>query len=297
MLKCPGFRYRKPAVVVIDIVWSAAMSDLFDRINASADAIRSRLGAKPRFGIILGTGLGGLAQRIEGAQTMEYSEIPHFPRSTVRGHAGKLVYGMLSGKPVLVMEGRFHFYEGYTLDQVTFPVRVMKALGAEGLIVTNACGGLNHLHEKGDIVIIEDHINLMGANPLIGPNDDRLGPRFPDMVEPYSIDYVRLAERAALENGIRAHRGVYAAMTGPCLETRAEYRMLVRLGADTIGMSTVPEVIVAVHAGLKVLGMSVVTDLCLADALKPVCLDEIIAVANEAGPKLECIVANFLSKV
>lgn len=273
------------------------MSELAKRIDESASFIKSKLGCAPRFGIILGTGLGNLARQLEGAKTLEYDTVPHFPKSTVASHAGQLVTGTLSGQPVLVMEGRFHLYEGYSLEQVTFPVRVMKALGAEGIIVTNACGGLNHLHEKGDIAIIEDHINLMGINPLIGPNDETLGPRFPDMIEPYTKAYIHIAEKVALEKGIRAHRGVYAAMTGPCLETRAEYRMLQRLGADCIGMSTVPEVIVAVHAGLKVLGMSVVTDLCLADALTPVKLEEIIAVANEAGPKLEAIVTGFLSKI
>jgi purine-nucleoside phosphorylase len=274
------------------------MSTLKKRIDEAAGVVRKRIGGLvPEFGIILGTGLGNLARKVENAEEIPYADIPHFPASTVASHAGQIVAGTLSGKPVLMMEGRFHFYEGYSLEQVTFPVRVMKALGAKGLIVTNACGGMNPMYDKGDIVMIEDHINLMGVNPLIGSNDETLGPRFPDMCQPYDRKYLKLAETIALKNGIRAHRGVFVALTGPCLETRAEYRMLRILGADTVGMSTVPEVTVAVHAGLKTLGMSVVTDVCLPDALAPVKLEEIIAVANEAGPKLEKIIANFLAEV
>ena len=272
------------------------MSELRTHIEEAAAVARARLGIAPRVGIILGTGLGNLARRIEGAKTVAYRDIPHFPVPTVESHAGQLVGGLLSGKPVVAMEGRFHSYEGYSLAQVTFPVRVMKALGATALVVTNACGGLNHRHERGDILVIEDHINLMGVNPLIGPNDDKLGPRFPDMCAPYDPEFVRLAEAAGLRRGIRTCRGVYAAMTGPCLETRAEYRMLRAIGADAIGMSTVPEVIVAVHAGLRTLGLGVITDLCLADALRPVDIHEIIAVANEAGPKLEQIIVDVLAE-
>ncbi len=272
------------------------MSDLKTRINEAAAAIKDKLSITPKAGIILGTGLGDLAGKLEGAIEIPYMEIPHFPESTVESHAGQMVAGTLSGQPVVAMAGRFHLYEGYGMDQVTFPVRVIKALGATSLIVTNACGGLNHLHERGDIMIIEDHINLMGANPLIGPNDDSLGPRFPDMCQPYDAEFIRVAEAVAMKNNIRVQRGVYAAMTGPCLETRAEYRMLKTIGADAIGMSTVPEVIVAVHAGLRTLGMGVITDLCLADALQPVNIEEIIAVANEAGPKLETIITDFLAE-
>ncbi len=194
------------------------------------------------------------------------------------------------------MEGRFHYYEGYPLDQVTFPVRVVKGLGATSLVVTNACGSLNPMHRKGDILIIEDHINLMGVNPLIGRNDDALGPRFPDMCEPYNKEYVDLAMQIALEYAVPAHRGVYAAMTGPCLETRAEYRMLRTIGADAIGMSTVPEVIVAVHAGLKTVGFAVLTDICLPDALEPCKIEEIIAVANASGPKMEKALIEFVKR-
>jgi len=273
------------------------MSDLRTRIDEAAAAIRERLDCTPRVGIILGTGLGNLARQIDGAKEMPYAEIPHFPQSTVQSHAGQFLAGTLGGQSVVAMEGRFHYYEGYTLEQVTFPVRVMKALGIEILIVTNACGGMNPQHEKGDIVIIEDHINMMGVNPLIGPNDDALGPRFPDMVEPYDKAFVRIAEAVALEQGIRTQRGVYLAVTGPCLETRAEYRMMRGFGADCVGMSTVPEVIVGVHAGLRILGMGVVTDICLADALAPVDIDEIIAVANETGPKLEALILGVIERL
>jgi len=262
----------------------------------AAEVIKDRLRIAPKAGIILGTGLGNLAKRLGDPRSLPYHEIPYFPPPTVASHAGQMTAGVLAGQQVAIMEGRLHFYEGYTLEQVTFPVRVFRALGAVAVIVTCACGGLNHQHERGDIIIIEDHINLMGVNPLIGPNDDALGPRFPDMCAPYDRDLLRLAESAALRHGIRAHRGVYAAMTGPSLETRAEYRMLRLLGADAIGMSTVPEVIVAVHAGLRVLGMGVITDLCLADALQPVKIEEIIAVANSAGPKLEQIIISVLAE-
>lgn len=267
---------------------------LREKIEAAAAFIKSRTDLAPRVGIILGTGLGDLARRIEKAVEVPYGDIPGFAVSTVKSHAGQIILGELSGVPAVVMEGRFHYYEGYSLEQVTFPVRVVKALGASSLIVTNACGALNPMHERGDIMVIDDHINLMGVNPLIGPNDDALGPRFPDMVEPYSKALRDLVEKLALDLSIRAHRGVYAAMTGPCLETRAEYRMLRTIGADAIGMSTVPEVIVAVHAGLKVLGLSVLTDLCLADALAPCNIEEIIAVANHTGPKLEKLIVEFL---
>jgi purine-nucleoside phosphorylase len=273
------------------------MSELRARVDEAAAAIRDRLGCAPRVGIILGTGLGNLARQIDGAKEMPYSDIPHFPQSTVQSHAGQFLAGALGGQAVVAMEGRFHCYEGYSLEQVTFPVRVMKALGIEILIVTNACGGMNPQYEKGDIVVIEDQINFMGVNPLIGPNDDELGPRFPDMIEPYDQTFVRLAEEVALEKGVRTQRGVYLAVTGPCLETRAEYRMMRAFGADCVGMSTVPEVIVAVHAGLRTLGMGVVTDVCLPDALEPVNIEEIIAVANEAGPKLESLILGVLERM
>lgn len=273
------------------------MTELKQHTDEAASAVRDRLGVEPQVGIILGTGLGNLARRIENPVEVHYSDIPHFPVSTVESHAGQMVGGTLNGVPAVVMEGRFHLYEGYSVQQVTFPVRVMQALGVKTLIVTNACGGLNPQFERGDIMMIEDHIGLFMPNPLIGPNDEALGPRFPDMIEPYSLDLLRKAETVALKNEIRAQRGVYVAVTGPCLETRAEYRYLRLIGADAVGMSTVPEAIVATHAGIKVLGMSVITDMCLPDALAPVNIAEIIETANTAGPKLETIIMGVLKEM
>ncbi len=253
--------------------------------------------ARPEVGIILGTGLGAVAASIRKTDAIPYDKIPHFARSTVQSHKGELILGTLEGKRVVAMEGRFHAYEGYTMDQITFPVRVMRALGAKTLVVSNACGGLNPAYAKGDLMLIDDHINLMGANPLIGTNDDTLGPRFPDMCRPYDADFLRLAEEVAKSEGIRIQRGVYAAMTGPCLETRAEYRMLRLIGADVIGMSTVPEVIVGVHAGLRILGISIVTDLCTPETLHPVKIEEIIATARDAEPRMAALLRGFLSRL
>lgn len=266
------------------------MPDLHDQIQEAAATIRGRWSHAPAAGIILGTGLGKLTDDITDRVAIPYEAIPHFPRSTAPSHKGQLVCGMLAGKPVVAMEGRIHFYEGYSLQQVTFPVRVMRALGAPVLIVSNACGGMNPQWAKGDLMLIEDHINLLGDNPLIGPNDDRLGDRFPDMCHAYDRDLLRLAQRIALEEKIVCHRGVFVAVSGPNLETRAEYRFLRGIGADVVGMSTVPEVIVAVHARMRVLGISVITDLCLPDALEPVSLPEIIKTANEAEAKLRALV-------
>ena len=263
---------------------------LFDQIQEATAAIRAKWAATPTVGIILGTGLGKLAEDIQAEAVFPYETIPHMPRSTAPSHKGQLVCGQLEGKSVVAMEGRFHFYEGWSLREVTFPVRVMKALGCEILIVSNACGGMNPQYGKGDLMLIEDHINLLGDNPLIGPNDDRLGERFPDMCHPYDRDLLALGRRIALEERIVCHQGVFVAVPGPNLETRAEYRFLRTIGADVVGMSTVPEVIVGVHAKLRILGVSVVTDICLPDALEPVSLPEIIATANEAEPKLRTLV-------
>jgi purine-nucleoside phosphorylase len=268
----------------------------WEHVQEAAALIRSRWSGAPRVGIVLGTGLGALAREIEAEISIPYPEIPHFPRSTVESHRGQLVGGRLAGQTVLAMEGRFHLYEGYSPWQVTFPIRVMKELGCRLLVVSNAAGGLNPLHKKGELIVIEDHINFMGLNPLIGPNDDRLGPRFPDMIEPYDRKLQDLALEVALAANIVAHRGVYVAVVGPNLETRAEYRLLRGMGADVVGMSTVPEVLVATHAGLKVLGFSIVTDMCLPDALAPVQIEEIIAVANEAEGKLRAIVRGVLAR-
>ncbi len=268
---------------------------LFDQIAEAVTSIQQRFSLKPRAGIILGSGLGNVAHDIEGAVTFPYEELPHFPRSTAIGHKGQLVCGRLAGVPVVAMEGRFHAYEGYSLQQITFPVRVMKALGADLLIVSNACGGMNPQYRCGDIMVIEDHINLLNGNPLIGINDDRLGPRFPDMSGPYDPVLIEQALEIARRENFAAQRGVYVAVTGPNLETRAEYRFLRTIGADVVGMSTVPEVLVAVHAGMRVLGLSVITDMCLPDALKPAHVAEILAVAATAEPKLRVIVRGILT--
>ncbi len=273
------------------------MTDLYTKVTEASAAIKSIVKRKPKVGIILGTGLGKLAGEIRKVRTKSYADIPHFPQSTVASHAGKFVAGELGGVPVVGMEGRFHYYEGYSMEEVTLPIRVMRRLGASVLIVSNACGGMNPLHQRGDIVIIEDHINMFPDNPLRGPNDERLGPRFPDMCQTYDSALLSAAEEVALAKGIRAHRGVYVGVPGPNLETRAEYRFLRAIGADIVGMSTVPEVIVAVHCGLRVLGLSVITDLCLPDALQPARIEEIIAVANAAEPKLSTIVKGLLKKI
>jgi purine-nucleoside phosphorylase len=273
------------------------MTALYEQIDEAKGVIQKRWPQKPRVGIILGTGLGGLAADIQQAAALPYEEIPHFPKSTVVTHKGQLICGRLGGNPVVAMEGRFHAYEGYSLKQITFPVRVMRALGCEILIVSNACGGINPQYAKGDLMLIEDHINLMGDNPLIGPNDERLGPRFPDMCFVYDRDLLVKAQQVALEEGMACHKGVYVAVPGPNLETRAEYRFLRTIGADVVGMSTVPEAIVAVHAGLRTLGISVVTDICLPDALQPVSLAEIIATANQAEKKLRVLVRRVVESI
>ncbi len=270
------------------------MSNTFEMVQETKAFIESKTSIKPQYGIILGTGLGRLADNIEKDTIIPYEEIPHFPVSTVEAHAGKLIIGHLAGKPVMAMQGRFHYYEGYSMQQIAFPVRVMKFLGAHTLVVSNACGGINPLYKPGTIMAITDHINLLADNPLIGSNDNRIGPRFPDMSEPYSKELLELVSKVAIENKIRIERGVYASMSGPMLETRAEYRMLKTLGADVIGMSTVPEVIAAVHAGLKVLGLSVVTDSCLPDALEPADIKQIIAVADKAEPVLVKLIEKVL---
>src|SRR4051794_25854328 len=273
------------------------MLDLFDKIEEAKRLIQARWNGQPRVGIILGTGLGGFAEDIETQERIPYSEIPHFPQSTVKSHAGRLVCGRLAGKTVMAMEGRFHFYEGYSLKQITFPVRVMRALGCEVLIVSNACGGMNPQWAKGDLMVIDDHINLLGDNPLVGKNDDRLGIRFPDMSRPYDPELIALTQRIALEEKITCQKGVFVAVPGPNLETRAEYRFLRTIGADVVGMSTVPEVIVGVHAGMRNLGLSVITDLCLPDALEPAVLEEIIATANVAEKKLRVLVRRVVNEM
>jgi len=260
-------------------------------------AIQARTTFSPDVAIILGTGLGGLANEIERPTRIPYTDIPGFPRATVESHAGQLLLGTLSGQRVVAMQGRFHRYEGYSLQQIALPVRVLHALGARTLIVSNACGGMNPLWSPGDLMLLADHINLLGDNPLVGPNDDTVGPRFPDMSAPYDSGLRATARAVALELGITLREGVYVAVTGPSLETRAEYRMLRTIGGDVVGMSTVPEVITAVHMSMRVLGLSIITDECLPDALAPVTLDRIIAVAGEAEPRLTALIRGVLARM
>jgi len=267
------------------------------KANEAAEQIRTLWpDGTPQFGLILGTGLGGLSDQIDVAVRIPYSDIPHFPESTAPSHSGQLVCGLLHGLPIVAMEGRQHYYEGYSLQQVTFPVRVMKALGANTLIVTSAVGGMNPQYDLADIVILEDHINMLPDNPLRGINDDSLGPRFPDMSEPYTRELLEQATATALELSINAHKGVLVAVAGPNLETRAEYRMLRHFGADIVGMSTVPEIIVGVHAGMRTLGFSIVTDMCLPDALEPANIENILAVAADGGAKLERLLCELFRK-
>lgn len=266
-------------------------------LDEAVGVVRGRTALVPEVALILGTGLSGLAERIEAEVVIPYSEIPHFPLATVESHTGRLLLGRLAGRRVVAMQGRFHRYEGYTLQQVTFPVRVMRALGAHTLVVSNACGGMNPLWSPGELVLIADHINLLGDNPLIGPNLDELGPRFPDMSQAYDPALRALAREVALERGIPLRSGVYVAVAGPNLETRAEYRMLRALGADVVGMSTVPEVIVAVHGGMRVLGISIITDACLPDALEVADVAKIIATARAAEPRLTELVTGVLARM
>ena len=273
------------------------MLDLVEKIEAAAAAIRCQCPEPPRVGIILGTGLGGLAGEIEATAKIDYDQIPHFPRSTAQSHRGRFVCGQLNGVPIVAMEGRFHQYEGYPLKEITLPVRVMKALGADLLMVSQATGGLNPQYGSGDVMIIDDHINLMGDNPLVGINDDSLGVRFPDMSAPYTPELIEVGMQVARRENFLVHRGVTVAVTGPNLETRAEYRFLRRIGADVVGMSTIPEVIVAVHSQMRVFGLSVITDMCLPDTLKEANVEEIIAVANSAEPKLRALMQGVLEHV
>lgn len=273
------------------------MGSLISNINETLEVIRKRTTEKYPIGIILGTGLGGLVNEINVRHQIDYEDLPHFPISTVESHHGKLIFGTLNGKNVVAMQGRFHFYEGYTMQQITYPVRVMKFLGVETLLVSNACGGMNPQYRKGDVMIMVDHINMLGDNPLIGKNEDELGPRFPDMSEPYSFELIELAEKIALENKIKVQKGVYIAVPGPNLETRAEYRFLRATGADVVGMSTIPENIVANHMGMKVLGISIVTDECFPDSLKPVNVEEIIATAMQAEPKMTLIMKELIKRL
>jgi purine-nucleoside phosphorylase len=270
---------------------------LVSRIATATEAIRQISSLEPKVAVILGTGLGNLAASIEVETAISYEDIPGFVTSTVEGHAGRLLLGHISGVPVVAMQGRFHFYEGYDLDQITFPVRVMRALGAGILAVSNACGGVSERLPAGSLMLIEDHINLLGTSPLVGPNHDELGPRWPDMSEPYDRELMALAEEVALDLRIPLRRGVYACLSGPQLETRAEYRMLRTIGADAIGMSTVPEVIVAIHGGMRVIGLSVVTDECVPERLKKADIGEIIAHAHAAEALLTPLLSGVIARL
>jgi len=276
---------------------TTAADALRAELREAVAAVRERTAFEPEIGIILGTGLGALAEEIELEASIPYEELPHFPLSTVESHTGRLLLGRLAGQRVAALQGRFHRYEGYSLQQVTFPVRVLYLLGARTLVVSAACGGMNPLWEPGDLVLLDDHINLLGDNPLIGPNLDELGPRFPDMSEPYDRELQRLAQEVALELGIPLRRGVYVAVAGPNLETRAEYRMLRGMGADVVGMSTVPEVIVARHMGMRVMGCAIITDSCLPDALEPTAFERIVEIAMAAEPKLTALIRGVLARL
>ncbi len=273
------------------------MLEIRKQLEETIPVIRKYYAGTPKIGIILGTGLGKVAESIDVETEIPYEKIPHFAVSTVESHAGKLIFGKLAGVPVMAMQGRFHYYEGWTMKQITYPVRVMKALGVDILLVSNAAGALNPLFRPGDIMLITDHINLIGDNPLIGKNDDTLGPRFPDMSNAYTKEFRKIAEETALELGIRLVQGVYVPVSGPNLETPAEYRFLRTIGGDAVGMSTAPEVIVAVHSSMKVLGFSIITDMCLPDALKPVTLEEILATASTADAKMATLVKAIIPKI
>lgn len=271
---------------------------MLEQIEFTTKSIREKTNNfKPEVGIILGTGLGGLVKEITVEHVLPYETIANFPVSTVEGHSGKLIFGTLGGKNVVAMQGRFHFYEGYTMQQVTFPVRVMKALGVKTLCVSNAAGGMNPSFEVGEIMIITDHINLFPTNPLIGKNINELGPRFPDMSEAYNKKYVELGLQIAKEKNIKVSTGVYAGLTGPCFETPAEYRYLWRIGADVVGMSTVPEVIVAIHGGMSVFGVSIVTDLGVEGKVFNVSHEEVQQVANQQEPKMSLLVKEFIARL
>ncbi len=273
------------------------MSGLMQMIEQTLEVIRKQTTEDYEVGIVLGTGLGGLVKEIAIEHELDYSELPHFPLSTVESHNGKLIFGKINGKNVVAMQGRFHFYEGYSMKQITYPIRVMNSLGVKTLLLSNACGGMNPQFRKGDVMLMTDHINLLGDNPLIGKNEESLGPRFPDMSEPYDLTLISLAEKLALENKIKLQKGVYVAVPGPNLETRAEYRFLRAIGADVVGMSSIPENIVANHMGMKVLGFSIITDECFPDSLKPVNVEEIIAAAMEAEPKMTLIMKEVIKNL
>jgi len=267
------------------------------KIVESVEYINQKSKIKPKIAMVLGTGLGRLAEDIREKEIIPYGDIPNFPISTVQSHSGNLVLGKLGNKEVVAMQGRFHYYEGYSLQEVTFPIRVMKKLGADIIIISNAAGGMNRSFKRGDLMLITDHINLFGNNPLIGPNDEELGPRFPDMSEAYNRKLIELTLKVALKEKIKLHQGIYIGLAGPTLETPAEYRFLINIGADAVGMSTVPEVIVANHMGMKVLGISCITDLAIDGVIEGVSLDEILKAASDAEPTMTKLVKKVIEKI
>lgn len=270
---------------------------LHDQLTHLAKQVKARAKTKPRVAILLGTGLGGLADKIKAEKRIPYHELEGMPVSTAESHKGEIVLGTLGAVPVVAFSGRLHSYEGHSPSDIVVPVRLAKYLGAKTLVMGSAVGGLNPQYQLGDLVVLEDHLNLMGINPLVGPNDDRVGPRWPDMIEPYDTKLRGLALAEALAQGQALHQGVYAAVLGPNLETRAEYRMLRQLGADVVGMSTVPETIAAVHCGLKTLAFAIVTDRCLPDALEPANIAKIIAAAKGAEPKLTALISKLMPQI
>lgn len=271
--------------------------ELHRQLDDAVDYIKKQITFAPGIGIVLGTGLGSLVDGIDMEGTVDYDKIPHFPVSTVESHAGRLLFGNLQGKPVVCMQGRFHYYEGYSFRQIAFPIRVMKRLGIESLIVSNAAGGMNPNFKPGDIMLIKDHINFFPGNPLIGPNDDSMGDRFPDMYDLYYCGYQQIAKDVALAQGLPLQVGVYVGLTGPCLETAAEYRMLRGFGADAVGMSTVPEVIAAHHQKIKILAFSIITDMGLADNMHPCSLEDVIGAASKTEPKLRKLIAGCVERM
>ncbi len=273
------------------------MKGQLGQVKESVAFLKSKSDIQPQIGVVLGTGLGGLADRIQAAVTIPYGEVPHFPVSTVTSHVGRLLFGNLGGKRVMAMQGRFHYYEGYEPKEITFPIRVMAAMGVKTLLISNAAGGLNPIFQPGDLVLISDHINLTGQNPLRGDNVEEWGPRFPDMTEPYSRELIQMAEEAAEDLNIKVHRGVYVGVAGPSMETAAETRFLRFIGADSVGMSTIPEVIVAVHAGLRVLGLSVITNVNIPDDYQPAPIEQVIATAKGAEPQLVRLVEEILKRI
>jgi purine-nucleoside phosphorylase len=279
------------------LCWREIMENILARIESSIKSIQDYSKVRPEIAIILGTGLGKLAEEIEEKTIIPYNKINNFPVSTVHGHSGNLVLGKLEGKNIIAMQGRFHYYEGYSMQEITFPVRVMKKMGAGIIIISNAAGGMNRFFKRGDLMLINDHINLMGDNPLIGPNDDSLGPRFPDMSRAYDSGLIKLAEEAAIEEKISIQKGIYAGLTGPMLETPAEYRFLIKIGADAVGMSTVPEVIVANHMGMRVLGISCITDLAIDGVVEEVQFEEILNAAAKSEPKMTRIVRKVIRNI